>query len=184
MIEPHPIEPHPIEPHAKAPRRSVVAAAMALGIGMGGFVDGILFHQILQIHSMMSARLPIRDLPPDRLAVNLEVNMFWDGMFHALTWTTTSIGIAMLWTLCRRGTDQPHRTFIGGLLAGWGTFNLVEGTIDHHILHLHHVVEWPGHLTWDLTFLASGAVLLGLGIALIDSGKRMAKTARALQTGA
>ncbi len=39
---------------------------------------------------------------------------------------------------------------------GWGVFNLVEGTIDHHILHNHHVTEADNQLLWDLVFLTSG----------------------------
>ena len=31
--------------------RPLLAAGALLGIGMGGFVDGILFHQILQIQT-------------------------------------------------------------------------------------------------------------------------------------
>ena len=34
--------------------RPLVTAGTVLGIGMGGFVDGILFHQILQLHNMLS----------------------------------------------------------------------------------------------------------------------------------
>ena len=41
-----------------------------LGIGMGGFVDGILFHQVLQTHNMLSAKYPPTTL------VNAEINMF------------------------------------------------------------------------------------------------------------
>lgn len=33
-------------------------AGTVLGIGLGGFVDGIAFHQIFQFHSMLSAELP------------------------------------------------------------------------------------------------------------------------------
>ncbi|MBA3481110.1 MAG: DUF2243 domain-containing protein, partial [Pirellulales bacterium] len=35
-------------------RRPLIAAATLLGIGLGGFVDGILFHQLLQFHNMLS----------------------------------------------------------------------------------------------------------------------------------
>ena len=28
--------------------------------------------------------------------------------------------------------------FTGDLLHGWGTFNLIEGVVDHHLLNLHH----------------------------------------------
>ena len=50
-----------------------------MGIGLGGFFDGILFHQLLQIHNMLSAKYPNTSI------ANLEINMFWDGLFHALT---------------------------------------------------------------------------------------------------
>lgn len=142
-----------------APRRGpLVAAGTCLGIGMGGFVDGILFHQILQWHNMLSA---VR--PPTTL-VNAEINMFWDGLFHALTWTMTALGIALLW----RATGRPDvlrstRALVGALALGWGLFNLVEGVIDHHLLNIHHVVERPGHLPYDLAFLTSGVLLIAGG---------------------
>jgi len=131
--------------------RPLIAAGTLLGIGMGGFVDGIVFHQILQLHSMLSARRPRTSV------VNLEVNMFWDGVFHAFTWLMTAAGVAMLFRAGRRA-DVPWsgRTLIGAMLAGWGTFNLVEGVIDHHVLHVHHVVESLGGVSkWDWAFLAS-----------------------------
>ena len=37
-------------------RRPLVTAGLVLGLGMGGFVDGIVFHQLLQTHNMLSAR--------------------------------------------------------------------------------------------------------------------------------
>jgi uncharacterized membrane protein len=150
----------------EASRRPLIAAGTALGIGMGGFADGILFHQILQVHNMLSAVLP-----PNTL-VNAEINMFWDGLFHAFTWTMTAVGLALLW----RAVKEPSgplstRTFVGSLLLGWGLFNLVEGVIDHHILGIHHVVERPEHLPYDLAFLASGALLLAIGTLLVRGAR-------------
>jgi len=144
------------------PRRPLIAAGLLLGIGMGGFVDGILFHQLLQVHSMLSAQVP-RDT-----VAGLEINMFWDGLFHVLTWIMTALGLALLWHAVRRG-DVPlsTRTLLGALALGWGLFNFVEGIIDHHILHIHHVTETADHLVWDLAFLASGLVLIGIGATLI-----------------
>lgn len=137
---------------------------------MGGFVDGIVFHQLLQFHNMLSAKFPVRDVDVRTLAVNLEINMFWDGLFHAFTWIMTAGGIAMLWHAVRQ-QDVPlsTRTFVGSLIAGWGLFNLVEGVIDHHILHVHHVTETSNHFVWDLMFLGSGLVLIMLGWWLIHS---------------
>lgn len=145
-----------------ARRGPLVAAGSALGIGMGGFFDGILFHQILQIHNMLSAVRPPTDL------VNAEINMFWDGLFHAFTWTMTAIGLALLWRAVKRpAAPLSTRTFVGSLILGWGLFNLVEGIIDHHLLGIHHVVEGPGHLPYDLAFLLSGVVFLAIGGLLV-----------------
>lgn len=162
----------PAERHA-VDRRPLASAGTMLGIGMGGFVDGILFHQLLQLHNMLSAKYPVRDVPAETLIVNLEVNMFWDGLFHAFTWTMTAIGLAMLWRAVRR-VEVPlsTRTFIGSLALGWGLFNLVEGIVDHHLLQIHHVIEADNHLLYDVLFLASGVALIVAGGLLIKAGGR------------
>jgi len=159
-------------------RRPLVAAGLLLGVGMGGFVDGILFHQILQWHSMLSAKYPSTGAGPPAgtdLATfrrDVEVNMFWDGLFHAFTWVTTALGIGQLFAAGRR-SDVPWsgRTLIGAMLFGWGLFNLVEGVIDHHLLHVHHVREDLGVSAWDYRFLASGVVLMVFGWFLVRAGR-------------
>jgi uncharacterized membrane protein len=70
------------------------------------------------------------------------------------------------------------RTLVGSLLGGWGLFNFVEGIIDHHILHVHHVVDGPNHLPWDLAFLASGLLLMAIGFGLIRSARKRRVTQR------
>ena len=153
-------------------RRPLVSAGTALGIGMGGFVDGILFHQIIQLHNMLSARYPVRDVNVETLAVNLEINMFWDGLFHVFTWIMTAVGIVLLWRATGR-RDVPHstKTLLGALALGWGLFNLVEGIIDHLLLQVHYVVHTDNHLVWDLAFLASGLILMAGGWALIRAAR-------------
>ena len=154
-------------------RRPLIAAATLIGIGMGGFVDGILFHQLLQFHNMLSGAgfFPKTGVTPERLVVNIEINMFWDGLFHVLCWLMTAAGIALLWPAGQR-PDVPWstRTMVGGLSLGWGLFNLVEGVIDHHILQVHHVTETANHLVWDLAFLGVGVLLIGVGWAFIRAG--------------
>ncbi|HYP26552.1 MAG TPA: DUF2243 domain-containing protein [Blastocatellia bacterium] len=129
-------------------------AGILLGVGLGGFVDGIALHQIAQWHNMLSARLPPHTME------NMRVNMLWDGLFHALTWVITVIGLFMLLDAARdRDALPPTKSFVGSLILGWGLFNLVEGLIDHQLLGLHHVREVPNYLVYDLTFLAVGGVL-------------------------
>jgi uncharacterized membrane protein len=147
--------------------RPLLAAGTLFGIGLGGFVDGILFHQILQLHNMLSNRI-LRDS-----LVNEQINMFWDGIFHAFTWIATCIALWMLWRAVKR-EDVPLLGWplFGSMLLGWGTFNLVEGVIDHQILQLHHVYQNGDHITWDLAFLVLGLVLMTTGWVAIRRGLR------------
>ena len=64
-------------------RGALIAAGTLLGIGLGGFLDGILLHQILQWHNMLSSVVPPIDV------VSIKYNMVWDGLFHAFTWVMT-----------------------------------------------------------------------------------------------
>ena len=131
----------------------VLTSGAVLGIGLGGFVDGIVLHQIMQWHNMMSAVVPPLTVPA------MHYNMLWDGLFHAATWLITLAGIWMLWA--RRGTDAATAgIFAAQMLFGWGVFNLVEGVIDHHLLALHHVRDMPAHVPiYDWLFLGIGGVL-------------------------
>jgi uncharacterized membrane protein len=139
----------------------LLAAGVLLGVGLGGFVDGIVLHQILQWHNMLSNRVPPADL------VAMKFNMLWDGLFHAFTWLATAIGLAALWRAgAGRRTMWSSRVLVGGMLLGWGAFNLVEGTIDHQILGVHHVHPGDGQAAWDFGFLAFGAVLALTGCVL------------------
>ncbi|MDY6807828.1 MAG: DUF2243 domain-containing protein [Actinomycetota bacterium] len=152
-------------------RRTLALPGIVLGIGLGGFVDGILLHQILQWHHMLTGT------DDDRLGVDyysagtvhgLEINTVWDGLFHTFTWLAVLIGLALLYS---RVTDARRRLWTsralwGWVLVGWGVFNLVEGVIDHHILRIHHVRSGEHQLLWDLGFLLFGALLLVGGWAL------------------
>jgi uncharacterized membrane protein len=142
--------------------KPLIIAGIFLGIGMGGFFDGILFHQILQLHSTVSAKIPRTSI------TNLETNIFWDGMFHLFNWIITAIGLTLLWRAGRRA-DVPWsgRTFVGSLFLGWGLFNLVEGSVNNHILQLHHVVERFGESTYDIAYLFSGVLFLIIGFICI-----------------
>ncbi|NJR40707.1 MAG: DUF2243 domain-containing protein [Leptolyngbyaceae cyanobacterium CSU_1_4] len=148
-------------------RRPLIWAGIFLGIGLGGFVDGIVLHQILQVHNMLSSRFP-----PNTLA-NAKINMTWDGYFHAAVWVMVAVGLYLLFRAGQqRNVPWSGKILLGSLIAGWGLFNLVEGIINHQILGIHHVYEYTTHkLPFDLGFLAFGGVLLLLvGWMLIRAG--------------
>jgi uncharacterized membrane protein len=152
-----------LRPRAASPERTapLVGAGLLLGIGLGGFLDGIALHQILQWHSMLSSRVPPVDL------VTMKYNMMWDGLFHAATWAVTLAGVVLLFRAGRRpDVAWSGRVLGGSMLAGWGLFNFVEGLVDHHLLGIHHVRPGEQQLAWDLAFLASGVIFVVAGAAI------------------
>ncbi|MAS37440.1 MAG: hypothetical protein CL610_25800 [Anaerolineaceae bacterium] len=139
-------------------KRPLVNAGIFIGLGLGGFFDGIVLHQILQWHHMVTVPYPATTLE------NLELNTLLDGFFHAATYIFTTIGLILLWRVIhKRDVVLSGRVLFGAALMGWGIFNLVEGLIDHHILQLHHVRSGENELFWDLAFLVWGAVMLVAG---------------------
>jgi len=146
------------------PTLPLVRAGVVLGVGLGGFVDGIALHQVLQWHHMLSAH------PDPAVAGDLRLNVLADGLFHAATYAFTVAGVVLLLRAWRASAVPPSgRTLLGATLLGWGAFNLIEGVVDHHLLAIHHV--WPagpgGVLLWDLAFLAAGALFVVVGYALV-----------------
>lgn len=134
-------------------------AGIILGIGIGGFTDGILFHQILQWHSMLSGKLP-----PDTVNAK-SVNMFWDGIFHAFTLLIVLTGLIALWNASRHSyVEKSGKLLAGGMLCGWGIFNLVEGIINHHIFRLHNVRDKSVYSNYyNYAFLIISIMVLAVG---------------------
>ena len=146
------------------------SAGILFGLGLGGF-DGIVLHQVLQWHHMLTSA----GYPADSVR-NLEINTFFDGLFHASTYVLVTAGLVILWRHARRGHVRwPTKLLAGTILMGFGIFNLVEGVIDHHLLGLHHVNETVPReqwIWWDIGFLAWGAAMLLAGIWLKRAGRR------------
>jgi uncharacterized membrane protein len=148
-----------------------ILAGILFGLGLGGFFDGIVLHQVLQWHHMLTAA----GYPPTSVE-NLEVNTLWDGLFHATTYVFVVLGLIVLWRAARRRHILwSSKLLIGSLLVGFGIFNLVEGIVDHHLLGIHHVNETVPReqwIYWDLGFLAWGAAMLVGGWFLLTSGRQ------------
>ena len=144
-------------------RRPLIVAGILLGLGQGGFFDGIVLHQILQWHHMFTT------IETSKTVAGLELNTLGDGLFHAVDWLLTLAGIFLLWQAGKRD-DVPWstETFFGSILIGAGLFNVVEGILDHHILKIHHVKPGPHELAWDLGFIALGALVAAIGWVLVQ----------------
>lgn len=154
-----------------ADRDFPISAGIFFGLGLGGFFDGIILHQVLQWHHMLTSG----GYPADSVR-NLQINTLWDGIFHLSTYIFVVLGLIILW-------KRAHRTHVrwsgklmfGTILIGFGGFNLVEGLVDHQLLGIHHVNETvpPGRwIYWDVGFLLWGAVMLIVGWFLLKSGEQ------------
>jgi uncharacterized membrane protein len=161
------------------------SAGILLGLGLGGFFDGIILHQVLQWHHMLTSA----GYPADSVA-NLEFNTLWDGIFHLSTYVFVVLGLIILWKRAQRAHVRwAGKLLIGTILMGFGIFNVIEGIVDHHVLGLHHVNETVPQtqwIYWDLGFIAWGAAMLIGGWLLTRAGEaqtdaRAEQPARALR---
>ena len=160
--------------------RFPTAAGIFFGLGLGGFFDGIVLHQILQWHHIATSA----GYPPDSVE-NLKLNTLLDGLFHATTYLFVALGLFLLWrTAHRTHLRWSGKLLVGTLLMGFGLFNLVEGVINHQVLGLHHVNETVPRdqwIYWDVGFLLWGAAMLVGGWMLFRKGR--VETAREARPG-
>ena len=160
------------QPYSGADQGAFVLPAFVLGVGLGAFVDGIVFHQILQWHHMASAA--VRPVTIDAL----RLNTFFDGVFHVGAWLVTLAGAMLLWRAAAISRARPSSgLLLGGLLAGFAAFNLVEGVVNHLLLGLHHVRDGEDAAAYDAAFLLTSALLFVVGSALIRRSVRASTSA-------
>ncbi len=116
-----------------------------LGLSLGGFFDGILLHQILQWHHLLS-------LVADPADIRFQV--LWDGYFHALMYVIAAAGLAGLWLTQRRGAMSGGRGITGALLVGFGLWHVADALLSHWLLGLHRIKLDSDHpLLWDIGWL-------------------------------
>ena len=97
------------------------ASGLVCGLGLGGFVDGIVLHRILQRHHMVSH---IEEYPVATVA-GLEVNTLADGFCHVATWFLVMAASVAALTAWRKGRLAPSWSFhLGLVLTGWESSTL------------------------------------------------------------
>src|SRR4029453_9781589 len=143
---------------------NVFGPGVLLGVGLGAFVDGIVLHQLLRWHHLLSARP----------GASLTANLIADGVFHAGAWLAVLVGVLWLW----RRSGQTHvngqwTALVAAMVAGWGSFNVVEGVVDHYLLNLHHVRPGPNQAVYDIAFLVFGGRPPLGGFCLVQAHDRL-----------
>jgi uncharacterized membrane protein len=140
-------------------------AGILLGLGLGALFEVLVLQDALQWHRMLSNAVLSRD------SSNLQVHRLADLSMYGLAGVFVLAGLLHAWWVGRRAQTSwswwDTRLVLGSMLLGAGAFALIEGTLDHHVLALHHVNETvPRALwfDWDIGFLmaAVGVMFAGL----------------------
>ena len=112
-------------------------AAILLGAGLGGLLDGMVLHEAAQwLHGAAW------------LVTLAGVLGLWNGLRGP-------------------GRLPATRTLVGYMLVGWGGVKLVEGIVNHHLVGLHPLRDLPPHVVfYDWAFIVLSGALILLGLAL------------------
>ncbi|MBW3617282.1 MAG: DUF2243 domain-containing protein [Proteobacteria bacterium] len=146
----------------------MLQAGFVLGFALAGFFDGILLHQVLQWHHLLS-------LAPGENFRRIEVQILADGAFHVLMWVIALLGLHLLWRARQDfASDRSGGRLVVAALLGFAAWNALDVVGFHWGLHIHRVrVDVPvgDRLRWDLLWLALFS-LLPLGAAWLVSRSR------------
>ena len=145
--------PRPADRRSARTTSRSISSGVLVGIGIAGFIDETVFHQLLHWHHFYDRSTPTAGLVSD-------------GLFHAASWFCVVGGLFLLAHL-RRTDELRIRDWSAGVLVGLGGFQLYDGTVQHKLMRLHqiryHVTVWPYDVAWNaiaVAALIAGAVLL------------------------
>jgi uncharacterized membrane protein len=140
--------------------RQLAWSGYALGFALGGFFDGILLHQVLQWHHLLSGIEQARQ--------DIKILILTDGLFHLLMYVIASFGLVWLWQGRRALAHLDDRFMLSRALLGFGAWHLLDAVLSHWVLGIHRIrMDTDNPLLWDLLWLmAFGLVPLLWGLLM------------------
>jgi uncharacterized membrane protein len=147
----------PSQVAADGPRGSMLAGVL-MGIGVAGFVDEAVFHQLFHWHHFYDLSTP-------------SWGLISDGVFHAASWFCMVGGLFLFADLRRRDIWDRYRHG-SGFCFGLGGFQLWDGTVQHKWWHLHEIRYHVSLLPYDLVWNAVALGALVLGVVLLMRARR------------
>lgn len=147
------------------PVRDGRLAACLIGFAMGGFFDGILLHQILQWHHLLSGVTggAFRDL---------RTQILFDGLFHALMY---AVGFAGVYLLLHHRVTVSRLRIWALMVISFGVWHVVDTVLSHWLLGIHRIrTDVADPLMWDIVWLVwFGLLPIWGGIVLMRREKRV-----------
>jgi uncharacterized membrane protein len=135
-----------------------------LGIGIIGFLDEAIFHQLLQWHAFY-------------WATDEHGRILSDGLFHVVSTGLLLWGGFRLWQTPRSLMRSSPGALVAAILIGGGAFNAYDGIVQHVLLHWHLVDEYvcaspqvdnsvtscPNDIPLEIIWIAVGTGLVVIG---------------------
>jgi uncharacterized membrane protein len=146
--------------------RGIGRAGFWLGFALGGFFDGILLHQVLQWHHLLSG-------VEGAMFQDVRVQVLADGLFHLLMYVIAVWGLLVLWRQRRELTGPgAGRILLAAAAFGFGIWHVIDAVLSHWVLGLHRIrMDAPNPLLWDLAwFLVFGIGALALAWVVARRG--------------
>lgn len=138
----------------KAVRHRVVLSGFLFGCGIAAaLIDLFIFHLGLQWHHFYDLSTP-------------EIALLADGIFHAFGWFITVAGLFLLADLRRRG-PLPWARWVGAVVLGVGSFQLLDGVLNHKILGIHQIRYGVDLLLYDVVWIGSACVMILIGLVVL-----------------
>src|SRR5436305_559397 len=150
-------------PHVQGSGRVRVWGALLVGLSFGGLFDGILLHQVLQWHHLLS-------LVGGESVRDMRVQIMADGLFHVLMYVVAAIGLWLIWSAAGSSAfGRSDRRLLASALLGFGAWQFADVIVFHWIARIHRIrVDVPNPLAWDIGWMiVFGVPTVALGLWLL-----------------
>lgn len=159
-------------------QRKTVSGWLAVGFALGGFFDGIVLHQVLQWHHLLSGL-------DDPAGSDLRFQMTADGLFHVFMYVVAVAGAVLLVANRASGARGGTTSEILRLaLLGFGSWHVVDAVFSHWLLGIHRIrMDSEVPLVWDVAWLVVFGILpIVLALVLPNRGGPSRGVAAALSS--
>jgi len=126
--ESRPTETSENQPGSRSGISAIFWTGVLLGIGIIGFLDETLLHQLLQWHTFY-------------WNTDQHGRILSDGLFHAFSTLVLLWGALRLWRSRNAWTSPACYAIVAAIFIGAGAFDLYDGIVQHALLHFHLVNE-------------------------------------------
>jgi uncharacterized membrane protein len=159
--------------------RSWAVGGLLVGISLGGLFDGILLHQVLQWHHLLS-------LVESQSVQDIRTQIMADGLFHVLMYVLACIGLLLLWRSNRSHAQARSSALLGITLLGFGIWQFVDVILFHWIFRIHRIrVDVDNPLVWDVGWmLVFGLPTAAASLWLLSRGGKEQRSNTGTASGA